>query len=129
MPLGGERSAVQNPFIRYATEASWQYIPPQDLELRRGGVGGLIDRQVFISQLQKLNPGVVDHLRAEEVLKRLERVPPNIEGNLQAWEYLKGLRTVYVETEKRERNIRLLDLDNWRNNLFQVTDEFTFTRV
>jgi type I restriction enzyme R subunit len=127
MPLGGERSAVQNPFIRYATEASWQYIPPQDLELRRGGVGGLIDRQVFISQLQKLNPGVVDHLRAEEVLKRLERVPPNIEGNLQAWEYLKGLRTVYVETEKRERNIRLLDLDNWRNNLFQVTDEFTFT--
>ncbi|WP_338835361.1 type I restriction endonuclease subunit R [Neomoorella thermoacetica] len=127
MPLGSERAAVQNPFIRYATEAGWQYIIPQDLELRRGGVGGLIDRQVFISQLQKLNPGVVDHLRAEEVLKRLERLPPTIEGNLQAWEYLKGLRTVYVETEKRERNIRLLDLDNWRANIFQVTDEFTYT--
>lgn len=127
MPLGSERAAVQNPFIRYATEAGWQYIAPQDLEFRRGGVGGLIDRQVFISQLQRLNPGVVDHLRAEEVLKRLERIPPNIEGNLQTWEYLKGLRTVYVETEKRERNIRLLDLDNWRANSFQVTDEFTYT--
>lgn len=127
MPLGGEKATVQNPFIRYATETGWQYIAPVDLELRRGGVGGLVVRDVFISQLQKLNPGVVDHLRAEEVLKRLERVPPTIEGNLQAWEYLKGLRSVYVETEKRERNIRLLDLDNWRANIFQVSDEFTYT--
>jgi len=32
-----------------------------------------------------------------------------------------------VETEKRERNIRLLSLDNWRANVFQVSDEFTYT--
>lgn len=127
MPLGGERAAVQNPFIRYATEAGWQYIAPLDSELRRGGIGGLLVRDVFIAQLQKLNPGVVDHLRAEEVLKQLERVPPTIEGSLQAWEYLKGLRSVYVETEKRERNIRLVALDNWRANVFQVSDEFTYT--
>lgn len=112
MPLGSEKTTVQNPFICYATETGWQYAGPSELELRRGGVGGLVVRDVFISQLQKLNPGVVDHLRAEEVLKQPERVPPTIEGNLQAWEYLKGLRSVYVETEKRERNIRLLELDN-----------------
>ena len=37
---------------------------------------------------------------------------PNIEGNLDAWEYMKGLKTVFVETEKRERNVRLMDFDN-----------------
>ena len=127
MPLGDERAAVQNPFIRYASEAGWQYIAPQELGSRRGGWAGLIDRQTFIRQLQKLNPGVVDHYCAQEVLRRLERVPPNIEGNFQIWEHLKGLRTVYVEEEKRERNVRLLDLDNWRANIFQVSDEFSYT--
>lgn len=127
MPLGGERSTVQAPLIRYATEVGWQYISPDELEPRRGGTGGMIVRDVFVAQLQKLNPRVVDHLRAAEVLKSLERVPPNIEGNLQAWEYLKGLRSVFVEMEKRERNIRLLDPADWQANVFQVTDEFTFT--
>ena len=30
MPIGGERSAVQNPFIRYAVEAGWTYLSPDD---------------------------------------------------------------------------------------------------
>jgi len=54
-------------------------------------------------------------------------VPPNIEGNLQAWEYLKGLKTVFVEAEKQERNLHLIDFDNPDHNVFQVTDEFSFT--
>jgi len=37
MPIGGERVAVQNPFLRYAEEAGWTYLPPeQALDLRRG---------------------------------------------------------------------------------------------
>ncbi|MFP3868200.1 MAG: type I restriction endonuclease [Desulfobacteraceae bacterium] len=55
------------------------------------------------------------------------RVRPNIEGNLDAWEYLKGLKTVFVEVEKRERNIRLLDMVQVEANTFHVTDEFTFS--
>jgi len=125
--LGSERGAVQNPFIRYAVEANWQYLPPEEVLRRRGGESGLIMRDTFIIQLQKLNPGVVDHLRAEEVLKRLERVPPTIEGNQQTWEYFRGLRTVYVETERRERNVRLVDPKNWEANTFHVTDEFSYT--
>jgi hypothetical protein len=65
---------------------------------------------VLVQQLQKLNPGVVDQCRAEDVARAFCRVKPNVEGNLAAWEYLKGLKTVFVETERRERNVRLLDL-------------------
>lgn len=127
MALGSERGAVQNPLIRYAEEAGWQYLSPQEVLRRRGGESRLILRDVFVNQLQKLNPGVVDHLRAGEVLKKLERVPPNIEGNLQAWEYLRGLRTVFVETERRERNVSLMDPKSWEANTFHVTDEFAYT--
>src|SRR3954464_4826562 len=123
MPLGGEKGSVQNPFIRYAQEAGWTYLSPDEaLTLRRGLTSPVLD-SVLVAQLQRLNPGVVDHVRAEEVAKRLIRVKPNIEGNLDAWEFLKGLKTVFVEAERRERNVRLLDPSNPEANAFHVTDE------
>jgi type I restriction enzyme R subunit len=127
MSLGSERGAVQNPLIRYATEVDWTYLSPDDaLRLRRGETSPIL-WDIFIQKAQSLNPGTVDHLKAEEIVSHLIRVPPTIEGNLQAWEYLKGLKTVFVETEKRERNLRLIDFDNPSRNAFHVTDEFTFT--
>ncbi|MCX7837863.1 MAG: HsdR family type I site-specific deoxyribonuclease [Anaerolineae bacterium] len=127
--FASERATVQNPLIRYATEAGWTYLPPDEaLRLRRGETSPIL-WDVFIQQVQKLNPGIVDHLAAEQVAKRLVRVPPRIEGNLEAWEFLKGLKTVFVESERRERNLRLLDFDTQdaSRNTFHVTDEFKFS--
>ena len=127
MVLGGERVAVQFPLIRYAQEAGWEYLPPEEaLRLRGGKKSGLVLGDLLISQLQKLNPGVVDRQGAEEVVKRLLRVSPSIEGNLEAWEYMKGLKTLFIEAERRERNVRLLDPVNVGANTFHVTDEFPF---
>jgi type I restriction enzyme R subunit len=128
MPIGGERAGVQKPFVHYATEAGWAYLSPDDaLRLRSGGVASPVLDAVLVEQLQRLNPGVVDHRRAEETVKRLVRVRPSIEGNLDAWGYLKGLKTVFVEEEKQERNIRLLDPERPEANRFHVTDEFAFS--
>lgn len=127
MPVGGERGTVQNPFVRYAQEAGWTYLTPEEAEDRRRGISSPVLDTVLLEQLQKLNPGIVDHRKAEEIRDRLVRVRPNIEGNLDAWEYLKGLKTVFVEVEKREKNVRLLDPVNLEANTFHVTDEFTFS--
>jgi type I restriction enzyme R subunit len=127
MVIGSEVGSVQKPFVRYATEAGWTYLSPDEaLNRRRGVVSPVLDA-VLSEQLQRLNPGIVDHQRADDTIKRLVRVRPNIEGNLDAWEYLKGLKTVFVPEEKRERNIRLLDTDKPEANRFHVTDEFTFS--
>ncbi len=127
MPVGGERAAVQNPFLRYAQEAGWTYLTPeQALDLRRGITSPVLDT-VLIDQLQRLNPGVVDRRQAENLRDRLVRVRPSIEGNLTAWEYLKGLKTVFVAAENRERNVRLLDPVQVEANAFHLTDEFTFS--
>ena len=122
MTFGAERSTVQSPLIRYATEAGWTYLSPDDaLRLRRGETG-LVLHEVLLQQLQRLNPGMVDAQKAEEVIRRLLRVQPSIEGNLQAWEFLKGLKTVFVDAEQRERNVRFLDPVNVEANTFHVTD-------
>jgi type I restriction enzyme, R subunit len=81
---------------------------------------------VLIQQLRRLNPGVMDAQRAEDTACRITRVQPNIEGNLDAWEYLKGLKTVLVEEQRRERNLKRLDLNDLSRNTFHLTDEFTF---
>ena len=127
MTLSNERRVVQNPFIRYAEEAGWRYLSPEEARRLRGGEDCPVLRQVLVEQIQRLNPGVVDTAQAaEEVLTRLVNVRPNIEGNQEAWEYLKGLKTVFVEAERRERNLRLLDAEHPEANTFHVTEEFRF---
>jgi type I restriction enzyme R subunit len=128
VPLGSESSTVQRPFVRYAVEAGWTYVSPDEaLALRSGGLTSPVLDTVLLAQLQKLNHGVVDADKAADVIRRLVRVRPSIEGNLDAWEFLKGLKTVFLEAEKRERNIRVLDPSNVGVNVFHVTDEFTFS--
>jgi len=124
--IGTERSTVQETMLKYAWEMGWEYLVPEEaLRLRRGDTGLLL-QDIFISQVQQLNPGVMDHLKAEELIKEIERIQPNIEGNLACLEYLKGLRTVFVAEEKRERNIALIDFNNHENNQFHITDEMSF---
>jgi len=141
--LGGERHAVQNPLIRYVKEPraeyealdggkvllnlGWHYVDPEEALRLRGGKTGFLFRELFIDQIQKLNPDFMDSTLAEELIKRLERIAPTIEGNLVAWEYLKGLKTVFVPNEKRERNVKFIDADNIDANNFHVTDEFEFS--
>ena len=97
MAIGGEKTAVQKPLVRYAVEAGWTYLSPEEaLDLRRGITSPVLDA-VLIQQIQRLNPGIIDAQRAEDTARRIVRVRPNIEGNLDAWEYLKGLKTVSVE--------------------------------
>jgi type I restriction enzyme R subunit len=128
MPLGSESSSVQRPFIRYAVEAGWTYLSPDEaLNLRQGGVTSPVLDAVLLRQLTKLNPGIVNAARAQDIVRRLVRVRPTIEGNLDAWEFLKGLKTVFLDTDKRERNVQLLDPVNVDANQFHVTDEFTFS--
>jgi type I restriction enzyme R subunit len=124
--LGSERGAVQNPFIRYATVAGWTPISREDALALRGDEAGIVLTDVLVDRLQILNPDAVNRERAEDIAHRIVRHVPTIKGNQDVWEYLRGLRTVFVEEEKRERNVRFLDVENPHNNTFHVADEFSF---
>ncbi|MEJ5299357.1 MAG: HsdR family type I site-specific deoxyribonuclease [Thermodesulforhabdaceae bacterium] len=126
MTIFSERHTVQNPFLRYAQEAGWKYLPPEEAKRLRRGETGLVLHEVLVRQLQALNPGVVDLQRADDVANRVIRVRPNIEGNLETWEFLKGLKTVFIPEERRERNVRLLDPLGIDANSFHVSDEVPF---
>ncbi len=125
--LGGEIGAVQKPLIEYAREVGWSYVDKEDAHTMRGGETGLAFKEVFREHVKKLNPEFMNEQLAEDLLRRLERVPPNIKGNLAVWEHLIGLKTVFVPPEKREKNVTFIDTANIENNIFQITDEFSYT--
>ena len=110
MPIGSERNAVQNPFVRYAIEAGWKYVSPEEaLNLRRGLTSPVLD-SVLVEQLQRLNPGVVDHLRAEEVAKRLVRVRGRVFMLTRRYYEFVGQPGAYTRKKglDREHNLALL---------------------
>ncbi len=93
----------------------------------RGGATNILFKDVFTRQLIRLNDPFLTQELADELAKQVGRIPPTIEGNLAAWEYLRGAKTIFVPSEKRERNVRFIDTEDIENNTFQVTDEFSFT--
>jgi len=119
-----ERSAVQNPMLKYASEIGWQYISPEVASMARLGDTGYYLTDVLREQLINLNRGVVDTGRANEIIRRLNLLYPSIEGNRDALSYLRGEQSVFVPDENRQRNFSLIDFENPSNNQLHVTDEW-----
>ncbi len=119
-----ERSAVQDPMLKYAVEIGWEYVRSDDALSLRSGDAGLYFKGILEAQLVRLNPGIVDGSRTGDILRRLNLLKPTIEGNREAHLWLRGEQSIFVPDENRERNIRLIDFERPENNLFHVTDEW-----
>lgn len=125
--VASERATVQNPLVEYVQEIGWAYVSPdQALTLRRGESGTLF-YQTLRDKLISLNPGVVTVSNVDAVIARIESVRNNIEGNAEVLAWLRGERSVSVESEKRQRNVTLIDFAHPAENVFQVTDEWQYT--
>ncbi len=123
-----EKSSVQYPIIEYATQIGWNYLGPDDTVRMRGGETGLILREIFSSQVIRLNSDFANLETANIIIKRLENsITATIEDNEKAWQHLTGKGTVFISEERRDRNVKLIDFENPERNEYHVTDEMTFT--
>ena len=124
-----EHTAVRDPLVRYAEAEGWAVLPTAKATALRGGEGGRFLTQTLTNQLLRLNPGVLDDVRAAEVVRKLNLLPATIEGNRDALAWLRGERTVFVPGPKgdpgRERHVTLIDFDRPDRNEFHVTAEWT----
>ena len=120
-----ERSAVQNPMIKYADEIGWQSISASAAMQMRRGDTGLYFIDVLKAQLMKLNRSILDQSYYEDAMRRLNLLRPTLEENQEALSWLRGEKSSFVPDEDRYRNVTLIDFENLDNNLFHVTDEWT----
>jgi len=125
MKLITEKTDVQDRMIDYIQSIGWEYLPPQDVQnLRHYDIREPFLIPIVGEKLKELNKGIITNERANELLRKLRLLPPKIQGNEEFLNYLQGRRTVYVEKEQRERNIKLVDYDDPKNNSFAFTKEF-----
>ena len=120
-----ERSAVQDPMLEYADEIGWKSVSRSEAMQMRHVETGRYFADVLKAQLMKLNRGILDESRCQEIVRQLTLLNPTLEGNQDALSRLRGERSIFVPTENRERNVTLIDFENPDNNLFHVTDEWT----
>ena len=120
-----ERSTVQNPMLEYADEIGWESIPRLEATQKRGDNTGLYFTDILKTQLMRLNSGILDQSRCDEIVRQLTSLRPTLEGNQDALSRLRGERSIFVPDEDRERNVTLIDFENPDNNLFHATDEWT----
>ena len=120
-----ERSAVQNPMIKYADEIGWKSVSRSEAMQMRHVETGRYFADVLKAQLMRLNRGILDESRCQEIVRQLTLLNPTLEGNQDALSWLRGEKSVFVPAENRNRNVTLIDFENSDNNLFHVTDEWT----
>ena len=120
-----ELSSVQKPIIEYATQLGWQYLRREASDARRGDELAYKSlpyyRSILMAKLREFNPWL-------PINYCLPNVMPNIKGNDQMLRALRGQSTAYDENEKRERNVVVIDFANPERNVFEVTDEFSFSK-
>ena len=127
MRLITEKRDIQDNVINYLQGIGWEYIPPADLQEKRGfDIKEPFILPILEKKLKELNPGIITDENVGDVVRRLRLIPSTFKGNEEFFEYLRGKKTVYVEKEKRERNFKLIDFENLENNHFAFTKEFWF---
>jgi type I restriction enzyme, R subunit len=125
--LAVESATVQFPLVDHAAAVGWQRVSESEALSKRRGEGGLFFYDELEAALLRLNPGVVMPADVPGILQRLESLPNTIDGNREVLEWLRGHKTIHVEREQRDRNVRLVDFENLAGgNVFQVTWEWAY---
>jgi type I restriction enzyme R subunit len=124
--LVSEAGATQFPLVKHAAEIGWNVVSDAEGLRRRGGEAGLFFYKDLEEALLRLNPDIVTADNVQSIIQRMESVPNTIEGNREILEWLRGNKTVFVESEKRHRNVTLVDYKDLKRNVYHVTYEWTF---
>ena len=119
-----ERSAVQDPLLKYANEIGWTRVSQTQAMQMRGGNTELYFTDVLQAQLIKRNKDVLRESECADVIRQLRSLKPTLEGNRDALSWLRGEQSTFVQDENRNRNVSIIDFETPDNNLFHVTDEW-----
>src|SRR5579883_1289953 len=122
-----EQTSVQSPLLKHAAGAGWTVVSTDASIAKRRGEAGLFHYAVLEDVLLRLNPGIVTADNVQNIIQELEAVPSTIYGNREILDWLRGTRSVFVPVEKRRRNVTLIDYADLSRNVFEVTEEWSFT--
>ncbi|HKZ93954.1 MAG TPA: HsdR family type I site-specific deoxyribonuclease [Candidatus Bathyarchaeia archaeon] len=127
MRLVSEKKDVQDLIKDHLCSIGWDYLDASDImNLRANSLKEPLLIPIIKEKLKELNQGIITDKNIQDIIRNLRLLPANLHGNEEFLKYLRNQKTIYVEKEKRERNIKLVDYENPENNSFICTTEFVF---
>ena len=124
--LSTESKTVEEPLIKYAIQAGWEYvIPKAALNLRKGETGKWF-YSVLRESLIKLNSDFLNEGNVNELIQKMDNISDTMEGNKESLNWARGQKLFFDAKEKRDRNVTLIDFMNPENNIFQVTQQWSY---
>ena len=92
-----EKRDVQDRVINYLQAIGWKYIPPADLNEKRGyDIKEPFIHNILKRKLKELNKGIITDENVEDVIRRLKLIPSTFTGNREFLDYLRGKKIVYI---------------------------------
>ena len=81
MRLMTEKRDVQDRVIEYLRAIGWEYIPPADLQEKRGyDIKESFILEILERKLKELNPGIITDENAQDVIRSLRLIPSTSTG-------------------------------------------------
>ncbi len=134
MPTPNEHKTVQSRILQYAQEIGWIYVDRAEAEKRRGfnnesndiqhrcRTASLYFEDLLFAKVKEFNPKYTNN--QSTLIKTFTAFKPDIYGNRDFLKYLRNEGTYYCQEENRDLNLILIDYENPKNNVFEVTEEF-----
>jgi len=130
MPKPSEYKIVQERILKYAHDLGWDLVTRGEADSRRGldpenkKSGSLYFEDLLYKKVKEFNPNYSETDGA--LISRFTLLHADIYGNRDFYKYLRNEGTYFDKEENREPNLILIDYDNPKNNVYQVTEEYYF---
>ncbi len=135
MPAPTEHKTVQARILTYAQSIGWIVVSRKTAEQRRGfdpadkskdaakGLSLFFD-DLLDAKLRQFNPRYAED--SGTLLGKFRQLHADIYGNREFLEHLRNQGKYIDHEEKRELDLVMIDYASPTNNVFEVTEEFTF---
>ena len=132
-----EDNASKYPAIEVLAKLGYTYISPEDAAQERGTQYNVLLKEILRKQLQKINQfeynGITYKFSAENIERAIAELDvPLTEGLVKTSERIydalmlgKSYQEKLVDGTTKSFNLNYIDWDNFNNNVFHVTEEFS----
>jgi type I restriction enzyme, R subunit len=134
MPKPGEHKTVQARIIKYAEDIGWTIILRPEAEAMRkfnataelaefkARSGSLFFNDLLYQKVLEFNPLYKEE--KGELVKMFHRLKADIHGNQEFLHHLRNEGKFFYSAENRELDLKLIDYDDFSNNVYHITEEF-----
>uniref|UniRef100_A0A7C2PKE6 Type I restriction enzyme endonuclease subunit n=1 Tax=candidate division WOR-3 bacterium TaxID=2052148 RepID=A0A7C2PKE6_UNCW3 len=126
MSIYTEKGTVEDFFIQELPSLGWRYVAPEEMKLRRKEN---FEEPLVIEDLKSAVKKVNTNIEFTDedldfIIVTLRTIPANVDGIKRFLDIFRNGLLVPLKKERKEKVIKLVDLQNVENNDFVVTRQF-----